>query len=161
MLRTPILMLAVSILLLGCGVFGSHNSDSINGKPQPKGYIVTDIPLEKDYTYALSDTNLSNDGEKLFGGFSDYQFGSRYNDPGHITILMKPTDDVQILFYNFDGKFVARVKMDKVNIEKEIKINIDDIFDYTNSKKLLFIVLKNGKPIIRYHTLFIYLDRWG
>ena len=159
--RAAILTLAASILLLGCGIFGSHNNDEINSKPQQKGYIITDIPLETDYTYALSDPNISNDGEKLFGGFSGFQFGSRYNDPGHITILMTPTDDVQVLFYNFDGKLVARVKMDKVNIEKEIKINIDEIFDYTNNKKLLLIVLKNGEPILRYHTLFIYLDRLG
>ncbi|MFH2036529.1 MAG: hypothetical protein ABIJ45_09015, partial [Candidatus Zixiibacteriota bacterium] len=60
-----------------------------------------------------------------------------------------------IIFFNSSGEYVARVDVVKSHQFREIKINIDEIFKFAQNRYLLFFIVKNGKPILRYSTFDI------
>jgi hypothetical protein len=124
------------------------------------GFAIDRLQPAIDHTSCLTDTTIPYGNGSVFGGFNESGLGMHYVHPNYMELAVHPDEELMVLFYrksdgadSFRLEFAAKVTVEPSASERCVLIPMEDVFQVTETRILVFVVLRAGKPCMRDTTL--------
>jgi len=121
-------------------------------------YIIDKMPLVQDFLPAMRQLRISETGDSLFGGRVNW-ITRNYVHPGKMLLDVDRGEQVFVQFYTTAGWVAAKVQLKPATCDTTITVAMDDVFEVAQEKYMLFLVIRDGIAVLKYHTFFSQVRR--